>query len=182
MALEFTTSYLQDTLALLRYYKRMADRAMEQVTDSQLYAALDGETNSIAITVKHIAGNQRSLWTDFLTSDGEKADRNRDGEFVDPPGTRAALLGVWEEGWRTLFDALEPLKDGDLSRTVKIRGEAHSVLQAINRQTTDYACQFGQIILLEKHFAGEDWQSLTIPRGQSDAYRRQVGAGERWQR
>ncbi len=182
MALEFTTSYLADTPSLLRYYKRLGERAMEQVGDEQLYEALDGETNSIAITVKHIAGNQRSLWTDFLTTDGEKPDRNRDGEFVDPPETREALLALWEEGWQVLFNALEPLTDADLSRTVKIRGEAHSVLQAINRQTTHYTCHIGQIILLAKHFAGDSWESLTIPRGQSEAYSRQVRAGERSQR
>ena len=134
MALEFTTSYLTGLAAVFRYYKRLAERAMEQVSDEQLFAALDPEANSIAIIVKHMAGNMRSRWTNFLTTDGEKPDRNRDSEFVDPPATREALLAEWEDGWSRLFAALEPLTDADLGRTVTIRGEAHSVMQAINRQ------------------------------------------------
>src|SRR6476469_7571279 len=114
MALEFTTSYLEDTLTLFRYYKKLTERAMDQVTDEQLFATLDDEMNSIAIIVKHIAGNMRSRWTDFLTTDGEKPDRNRDSEFVDAPATREALLKVWEDGWSTVFGALEPLTDADL--------------------------------------------------------------------
>src|SRR5215813_12549596 len=106
MALNFTTSYLEDSLTLFRYYKKLAERAMEQVTDEQLFANLDEEANSIAIIVKHIAGNMRSRWTDFLTTDGEKADRNRNSEFVDPPATRSALMDVWEDGWARLFRAL----------------------------------------------------------------------------
>src|SRR5271168_4341215 len=134
MAFKFTASYLEDSLSVFRYYKNLAERAMVQLTDEQLFAVLDGEMNSIAITVKHMAGNMRSRWTDFLTSDGEKPDRNRDAEFEDPPGTREALLAVWEEGWQCLFTALAPLSEPDLQRTVTIRGEAHSVMQAINRQ------------------------------------------------
>jgi hypothetical protein len=116
MALEFTTSYLNDSLALFRYYKGLADRAMRQVTDEQLLAVLDSEMNSIAVIVKHMAGNMLSRWTEFLTSDGEKVTRNRDTEFVDPPNTREALLALWESGWQCLFAALEPLNDADLSR------------------------------------------------------------------
>src|SRR5258708_17857283 len=134
MALKFTISYIEDSLTLLRYYKKLAERAMEQVTDEQLFALLDEEANSIAIIVKHMAGNMRSRWTDFLTSDGEKPDRDRDGEFVDPPATRKALLDVWEDGWARMFRALEALSDADLGRTVTIRGEAHSVMQAVNGQ------------------------------------------------
>src|ERR1700677_4683797 len=114
MALQFTTSYIEDSLSLFRQYKKLAERAMEQVTDEQLFATMDPETNSIAIIVKHLSGNMRSRWTDFLTTDGEKPDRNRDGEFVDPPATRKALLDAWEDGWSRLFAALEPLSEADL--------------------------------------------------------------------
>src|ERR1017187_10341306 len=126
MALEFTTSYLQDSLAVFRHTKSLADRAMEQVSDEQLFAVLDEEANSIAVVAKHMAGNMRSRWTDFLSTDGEKPDRNRDMEFVDPPATRQALLDLWNQGWACVFTALEPLTDADLARTVTIRGEPHS--------------------------------------------------------
>src|SRR5271156_6198845 len=147
MALKFTTSYLEDSLTLFRHYKKLAERAMEQVTDEQLFAVLDEEANSIAIVVKHMAGNMRSRWTDFLTSDGEKPDRDRDTEFVDPPASREALLAIWEDGWQRLFGALKPLSEQDMGRTITIRGEAHSVMQAINRQVGHYSYHCGQIVL-----------------------------------
>lgn len=134
MAHQFTTSYLADSLATFRGIKAMGERAMAQVTDDQLQAALDPESNSIAVIVKHLAGNMHSRWTDFLISDGEKPDRNRDAEFEAPPSTRATLMELWEWGWRLVFTALEPLTDADLGRTVYIRNEPHSVTQAINRQ------------------------------------------------
>jgi hypothetical protein len=167
MAVKLTTSYLEDSLSVFRQYKQLAERAMQQVSDEQLFVTLDGEANSIAIIVKHLAGNMRSRWTDFLTTDGEKPNRDRDSEFVEPPATREALLALWEEGWQCVFHALEPLSDSYLGRTVMIRGEAHSVLQAINRQVAHYAAHVGQIILLAKHFAHEHWESLSIPRGRS---------------
>jgi hypothetical protein len=182
MALKFTTSYLEDSLALFRYYKKLAERAMEQVTDEQLFATLDEETNSIGIVVKHMAGNMRSRWNDFLTTDGEKPDRDRDTEFVDPPATRKALLEVWEEGWRCVFQALEPLSDADLGRTVTIRGEAHSVVQAINRQVAHYAHHVGQIVMLAKYFAHGRWQSLSVPRNRSAEFNQKVAAGKASQR
>jgi len=182
MALEFTTSYLADTLAVFRYYKRLAERAMEQASDSDLFDELDEHTNSIAIIVKHMSGNMRSRWTDFLTSDGEKPDRNRDSEFEAPPQTRAELLEMWEQGWACLFTAIEPLTEADLARTVFIRGEAHSVMQAINRQVAHYQYHVGQIVLLARHFAGDRWQSLSIPRKQSAEFNRKVAAGEASQR
>jgi hypothetical protein len=182
MALQFTTSYLEDALTLFRQYKKLAERAMEQVTDEQLFVALDDEANSIGTIVKHMAGNMRSRWRDFLTTDGEKPDRNRDSEFVDPPGTRQALLEVWENGWNLVFGALEPLSDADLGRSVPIRGEAHSVMQAINRQVAHYAQHVGQIVLLAKHFAGGRWQSLSIPRNRSAEFNRGVAAGDAGQR
>ena len=182
MALKFTTSYLEDSLDVFRYYKRLAERAMEQVSEDALFTALDGESNSIAIVVKHIAGNMRSRWTDFLMTDGEKPDRDRDSEFVHPPQTREELLRMWEDGWKRLFSAIEPLSADDLARTVFIRGEAHSVMQAINRQIAHYSHHIGQIVLLAKHFAGNRWQSLTIPRNRSRDFNRSVAAGESSQR
>ena len=132
--------------------------------------------------MKHVAGNMRSRWSDFLTTDGEKPDRNRDSEFVDPPETRAALLAMWDEGWALVFGALEPLTDEDLGRTVTIRGEAHSVMQAINRQVAHYSYHVGQIVLLAKHFASEKWTSLSVPRNRSAEFNRKVAAGEASQR
>ena len=178
MALKLTTSYLEDSLALFRYYKKLGERAMDQVADEYLFTALDEEANSIAIVVKHMTGNMRSRWKDFLTTDGEKPDRNRDREFVDPPATREALLKDWEAGWGCLFEALEPLSEEDLARTVTIRGEPHSVMQAINRQVAHYAHHVGQIVLLAKHFACGRWQSLSVPRNQSAEFNRKVAAGE----
>ncbi|MBS1875675.1 MAG: DUF1572 family protein [Acidobacteria bacterium] len=164
MPVKFTTSYLEDALALFRQYKLLTERAMEQVTDEELFIALDEEMNSIAITVKHMAGNMRSRWTDFLTTDGEKPDRDRDSEFVAPPTTREALMGVWEEGWRRVFGALELLNQSDMSREVYIRGEKHSVLQAIQRQIAHYSYHSGQIVLLAKHFRSAQWKTLSMPR------------------
>ena len=182
MALKFTTSYMEDALTLFRHYKTMGERAMQQVTDQQLFALLDDESNSIAIIVKHMTGNMRSRWTDFLTTDGEKPNRNRDSEFVDPAATREALLKQWEEGWDCVFRALDPITDADLGRKVTIRGEEHSVMQAINRQLTHYASHVGQIVLLAKHYAGEHWQSLSVPRNKSAEFNRRVAAGEASQR
>ncbi len=182
MALRLTTSYLVDSLDLFHFYKKLGERAMAQVPDQDLFAVLDGEMNSIAVIVKHMAGNMRSRWTDFLTSDGEKPDRNRDSEFIDPPATREALLAAWEEGWQCLFGALEPLSEEDLGRTVTIRGEAHSVMQAINRQVAHYSYHVGQIVLLAKHFNHDAWQSLSVPRRKSEDYNRRVVAGEASQR
>jgi hypothetical protein len=182
MALEFTTSYIEDALAVLHYYKKLAERAMAQVADDQLFTVLDNEGNSIAIIVKHMAGNMRSRWTDFLTTDGEKLDRNRDGEFADPPATREALMAEWENGWNRVFAAIEPLTDADLARKVTIRGEAHSVMQAINRQLAHYPHHAGQIVLLAKHFACDHWQSLSVPRNKSAEFNLRVAAGETSQR
>ncbi len=182
MALQLTTSHIEDSIAVFHYYKKLAERAMAQVADEQLFAVLDGEANSIAIIVKHMAGNMRSRWTDFLTTDGEKPTRNRDSEFVDPPATRVALLREWEHGWATMFRALEQLTDADMARTITIRGEAHSVMQAINRQLAHYPYHVGQIVLLAKHFACDRWESLSVPRNRSEEFNRRVAAGEASQR
>ena len=182
MAHRFTTSYTEDSLTLFRQYKKAGDRAMEQITDEQLFAALDPESNSIAIIVKHLSGNMRSRWTDFLTTDGEKPDRDRDREFVDPPASRKALMDAWGDGWARLFQALEPLSETDLARTVTIRGEAHSVMQAVNRQVAHYALHVGQIVMLAKHFANDRWAPLSVAKNQSAEFNRQVALGERSQR
>jgi Protein of unknown function (DUF1572) len=182
MALQFTTSYLEDSLAVFHYYKKLGERAMEQVSDAELVASLDDGGNSIAVIAKHLAGNMRSRWTDFLTSDGEKPDRDRDSEFADPAGTRESLLAAWEDGWALLFGALEALTDADLGRTITIRGEAHSVMQAVNRQLAHYPYHVGQIVLLAKHFAGERWKTLSVAKNKSEEFTRKVEAGEASQR
>ena len=182
MALEFTHSYLKDSLAVFRYYKNLAERAMAQVTDEQLVTVLDEESNSIALIVKHMAGNMKSRWTDFLTTDGEKPSRRRDLEFIDPPATREAIEAAWEEGWSALFTSLEPLTEADLERTVTIRGEAHSVMQAINRQVAHYSYHCGQIVFLAKHLTHGEWESLSVPRGKSDDFNQRVKAGKASQR
>lgn len=182
MPLQFTTSYLEDSIAVFQQYKKLAERAMAQVADEYLTKTLDPEMNCIGQIVKHLSGNMRSRWTDFLTTDGEKPDRNRDSEFADPPASRDAMLALWEAGWKRLFESLSSLSDSDLSRTVKIRGEAHSVMQAINRQIAHTAYHCGQIVLLAKHFSSSSWQSLTVPRGMSEEFNRRVLAGQSSQR
>jgi hypothetical protein len=182
---QLSTSYLRDSIGLFHYYKKLADRAMAQCPDEALFVALDAESNSIAIIVKHMSGNMRSRWMNFLTTDGEKPDRHRDTEFENPPHTRAELLEMWECGWKYLFDALEPLNEEDLTRTVTIRTEPHSVMQAINRQVAHYAHHVGQILFLAKHLTfarSGKWESLSVPRGQSAEFTAKVSAGEASQR
>jgi len=160
--------YLDDAFGEFRKLKSFADKAVAQVSDEDWFRQLDPESNSIAIVMKHILGNMRSRWTDFLTTDGEKPDRDRDTEFeLGGADTKERLLERWESGWRLLFEAISPLTAQDLQRTVTIRGEPHTVLQAINRQLTHYAGHVGQIVYLAKHFAGERWKTLSIPRGKS---------------
>jgi Protein of unknown function (DUF1572) len=182
MALQFTTSYVEDSLTIFRYYKKLVERAMAQLSDQQLFATLDPEMNSIAVIVKHMAGNMLSRWTDFLTSDGEKAGRDRDAEFSDPPATRQTLLELWEDGWRCVLGTLESLSDADLGRTITIRGEAHSVMQAINRQVAHYSYHCGQIVFLAKHLRAAEWQILSVPLGKSAEFNRRVQRGEASQR
>ncbi|MGB7282271.1 MAG: DUF1572 domain-containing protein [Candidatus Acidiferrum sp.] len=182
---QLSTSYLQDSIGLFHYYKKLGERAMAQCPDDCLFIALDAESNSIAIIVKHISGNMRSRWRDFLTTDGEKPDRNRDTEFEEPPRTRSELMEMWKRGWKYVFDALEPLTESDLTRTVTIRSEPHSVMQAINRQIAHYAHHVGQILFLAKHFAFTKtgkWESLSVPRGKSAEMNAKVAAGEASQR
>ena len=137
---------------------------MEQLSDDVLFRAIDDESNSIAIIVKHMTGNMRSRWTNFLTTDGEKPDRNRDSEFELPAKTRGELMDDWNGGWNLVFQAIEPLQEADLARTVTIRGEPHSVMQAIQRQVAHYSLHVGQILFLGKHFRGREWKSLSIPK------------------
>lgn len=163
--------FLDDSLRQLEKLKRQADKAVAQIDDTQLFVALDPESNSIAILMKHMAGNMRSRWTDFLTTDGEKPDRNRDSEFeVTPSDTPARIKAAWEHGWTVLLDAVSSLTPDDLSKSIQIRGEPHTVIEAINRQTTHYAAHVGQMVLLAKHFAGPRWQTLSIPRGKSKEF------------
>jgi len=181
MAHQFSTSYVKDSIGLLHYYKKLGERAMAQCSDENLFVAIDPESNSIAIIVKHMAGNMRSRWMDFLTTDGEKPDRNRDTEFEDAPQTRAALMELWERGWKYVFDALEPLNEEDLTRTITIRTEPHSVMQAINRQIAHYAHHVGQIVFLAKHLTARatgKWESLSIARGKSAEINAKVASGE----
>ncbi len=158
---------------------------MEQCPDECLFVAIDPESNSIAIIVKHMVGNMRSRWRNFLTTDGEKSDRNRDTEFEDAPKSRDELMAMWGGGWKYVFDALEPLTDEDLARTVLIRTEPHSVMQAINRQVAHYSMHIGQIVFLAKHLTTSKtgkWQSLSIPKGQSAQFAADVAAGKKSQR
>jgi len=182
MAHEFTTSYIKDSIDLFQQTKKQAERAMEQAPDEAFFAMLDPESNSIAIIVKHMAGNMRSRWTNFLTSDGEKPDRHRDTEFETPPATRAEVMALWEKGWTYVFDALGALTDTDLSRQVMIRNEPHSVMQAINRQIAHYSNHAGQIVYLAKHFAGKNWKAVTVPKNKSAQFTTDVAAGRSSQR
>ncbi len=154
--------------------RKLADKSIEQLTDEQLHTTIDAEANSVAILMRHMAGNMRSRWVEFLTSDGEKPDRLRDREFEDPGQSRAELLAEWDHGWQCLFDALTPLTDADLQRTVVIRGEPHSVFKAINRQMAHYAGHAYQILLLAKHLRGASWKTLSIPRGPSEEFNRRM--------
>ena len=182
MALQFTTSYLADSLSLFRYYKGLSEQAMFQLSDEQLFAVLDDEMNSIAVIAKHMTGNMRSRWTGFPDLDGEKPGRDRDAEFVEPPDSRQALMAIWEEGWNCLFVALKPLSDEDMVRTTTIRGEKHSIMQCINRQLAHYSYHCGQIVFLAKHLRSREWKCLTIPLGESARFNRRVAAGEASQR
>jgi hypothetical protein len=162
------THYLQDSIASLRAYKKLADKALDQLNEDEFFIMLDDEANSVAVIMKHMAGNMFSRWTDFLTTDGEKPNRNRDMEFVIvPKTTRDDVIAYWEQGWQCVFAALEPLGPEDLGKKVSIRGEEHTVIQAINRQLMHYANHIGQIVFLAKHFRSSEWKSLSIPRNRS---------------
>jgi hypothetical protein len=172
LATDLASHYLDEARRQFRGHKRMGERAMEQLRDEDFFVVLDPESNSIAILVKHLAGNMRSRFTDFLTSDGEKPDRFRDREFeVNATTTRTDVMRWWEEGWSCVFAALESLTPGDVMRTVTIRGEPHTALQAINRQIAHYAQHTGQIVFLAKHLRSSEWKTLSIPRGKSEEFK-----------
>jgi len=172
MAAELATHYLEEARRQLRGHKRMGEGAMSQLRDEDFFVTLDSESNSVGILVKHLAGNMRSRFTDFLTSDGEKPNRFRDQEFeLTASTTRAEIMQCWEEGWACVFRAIDPLQPEDVMRAVTIRGEPHTVLQAINRQIAHYAQHIGQIVFLAKHLRSSEWKTLTIPRGKSEEYK-----------
>ena len=165
---------IDGTLTAFKSNKGWADKAVAQVSDDKLHVALDPNTNCIAVIMKHVAGNLLSRWTDFLTTDGEKPWRNRDGEFVDTLTTRGELTAHWESGWQRLFDSLAGLTAADLGRTVTIRGEPHSVPLAIQRSLAHCGYHVGQIVLIARILAGDNWTTITIPRGASAGYNRRV--------
>ena len=170
--------YLKDAVRVFRSQKRLADGAAAQVSDEEFFRAIDAESNSIALIMKHMAGNMRSRWTDFLTSDGEKPDRRRDSEFVSEGEDRRAIEERWEAGWRTVFETLESLGPEDIDRTVTIRGEPHTVVEAVNRQLSHYGQHTGQIVFLAKHLKSSDWKTLSIARGHSEDFNKGRGGPE----
>ena len=175
--------YLEEARRQLRGHKRMGEGAMSQLCDEDFFVTLDPETNSIAILVKHLAGNMRSRFTDFLTTDGEKPDRFRDREFEIGPATkRGEVMRWWEEGWACVLGAIDPLQPEDVMRTVPIRGEPHTVLQAINRQIAHYAQHIGQIVFLAKHLRSNEWKTLSIPRGKSEEFNQKKTMSEKFDR
>ncbi len=166
--------YLKNALERFRAMKELAERAIAQTNDEELFRAIDPESNSIAVIIKHMSGNMLSRWTDFLTTDGEKPGRNRETEFVAEEKNRAASLASWEEGWACLFAAIEPLAPEDLLRHVTIRAEQHTVVEAINRQLTHYSYHIGQIVFLAKHLKSDAWQTLSIARGNSNTFNQEM--------
>lgn len=173
-------NYLENTRNLFLYYKQLGDKTIAQLDNEQLFWKNAKDENSIATIVKHLSGNMLSRWTDFLTSDGEKTWRNRDDEFEDASlKNRADVLACWEKGWTCLFDAINPLEDKDLNHIVYIRNQGHTVVEAMNRQLGHYAYHVGQIVLMGKWQKGDNWQSLSIAKGQSKAYNQEKFAQEK---
>ncbi|MFL6253868.1 MAG: DUF1572 family protein [Pyrinomonadaceae bacterium] len=162
--------YLKDAVRMFRGQKKLADGAIAQVSDEEFFRTIDPESNSIALIMKHMAGNMRSRWTDFLTSDGEKPDRRRDSEFVLESEDRKAIEARWEAGWQTVFETLESLTPEEIDRSVTIRGELHTVVEAVNRQLSHYGQHTGQIVFLAKHLKSSGWQTLSIARGHSEDF------------
>jgi Protein of unknown function (DUF1572) len=180
---DVASHYLDEARRQLRGYKRMGEGAMAQLRDEDWFVMLDPEANSVAILVKHLAGNMRSRFTDFLTTDGEKPDRFRDQEFeLTGTTTRTEVMKWWEEGWNCVLSAVEALKPEHVMRTVTIRGEPHTVLQAINRQIAHYAHHVGQIVFLAKHLRSSEWKTLSVPRGKSEEYKNYQSMGQKYER
>jgi hypothetical protein len=169
-------TYLESVSKRFRDARKLAEKTFEQVNDEALYWQYNSESNSIAVIVQHLAGNMISRWTDFFTTDGEKPDRDRDSEFETQAITRPELMARWDKGWQCLHDSLQSVTEDDLDKTVYIRGEAHTAIDAINRQLGHIAYHVGQIVYLGKMIAGEQWQSLSVPRGQSAAFNAKMAA------
>lgn len=167
MTNQIIENYLSDAIQSFRNYKKLAERALEQISDEEFFKQIDEESNSIAIIVKHIAGNLKSRFTDFLTSDGEKDFRNRDSEFIAEGDTRESLMEFWEESWQILFSELGALKADDFEKTITIRQQQHTICEAINRQLTHYSYHIGQITFLAKHFRSTEWKTLSVPKNKS---------------
>jgi hypothetical protein len=167
---ELASHYLEEIRRQMRGYKRLAEGAIAQLEDDQLFFTLDPESNSVAILMKHMAGNMHSRFTDILTSDGEKPDRHRDQEFEISSVSRTDMMNMWERGWARVFDTIENLKPEDLLLPAPIRGEPHTVLQALNRALAHYAQHVGQIVFLAKHLRSSQWQTLSVPRGKSEEF------------
>ena len=168
---EILINYKSDAISTFRSYKSLAERSLAQVDDGEFFVTIGPESNSLAILVKHIAGNLRSRFTDFLSTDGEKPDRNRDTEFEIISDSREELMDLWENGWKVLFETLDALEPEVLGESVTIRGEPHTVVEALNRQMTHYAYHVGQIVLLAKNFRGKEWKTLSVPKGKSEEFR-----------
>lgn len=177
MSQSIATEFLENAISSFRAYKKMAEKALAQLRDEEYFITLDEESNSVAVIMKHLAGNSISRWTDFLNSDGEKPDRNRDAEFVIDAGTtKESLHEYWERGWACVFAALEPLQASDFEKKITIRGQEHTILEAINRQLTHYAYHIGQIVFLAKHFRAAQWQTLSVPRNRSGEFNAYLAA------
>ena len=169
---------VETSISELKKVKALAEKAIAQLNDDQLWTRLDPESNSVAVLMRHMAGNMRSRWTDFRTSDGEKPDRHRDQEFEDTTDSRAQLLAEWEDGWRRVFDALTPLTDGELQEIVFIRQEPHTIYKAMVRQIVHYAGHAYQILFIAKHLKGDEWTTLSVPRGKSEEFNRKMMAAK----
>jgi len=176
------SSYLESVAKLFHYYKSLGDKTLERLTFDELQNTINEQSNSIAVIVKHMAGNMLSRWTNFLIEDGEKDWRNRDQEFIDAFTSKESLQSYWNQGWTCLFNALDPLKDAQLEQQIFIRNQGHTVVEAINRQLAHYAYHIGQMVVIAKQIKGQEWESLSIPKGQSAAYNKDKFAKEKTRR
>jgi hypothetical protein len=179
MMMKIGNVYLKVVVERFKSVKTLGDKTIEQLSEQDIHWTYNQESNSVAVIVKHLSGNMISRWTDFLTSDGEKENRNRDEEFIDDIFSKSELMRVWEKGWNVLIDTLTGLKEEDLLKTIKIRGEKHFVLEAIERQMTHYAYHVGQIVYIGKQLKDSEWKTLSIPRGKSEDYRKEMLAKHR---
>ncbi len=168
--MSFRENYLDNVKKLFRYYKHLGDQSLSVLKDEEIHIRFEEHSNNCAIIAKHIAGNMLSRWTDFLNSDGEKEWRNRETEFEDQFKSKDELLSYWEKGWHCVFNAIDPLQAADLDKIAYIRNEGHSVLEAINRQLAHYSYHIGQLVMLSKAIKGKDWESLSIPKGESQSF------------